>query len=71
MNGYPKSYAHAVNSGSQSLHKKDDIPAIVLDETCVNQTNYSTALMGEVKDFTSLTNLKKVLAVEGSWEVFG
>ncbi|GJX06751.1 nucleotide-binding alpha-beta plait domain-containing protein [Tanacetum coccineum] len=64
-NGYSRSYAHVVNSGSQSLHMNDESPTIVLDETCLNLTKYSTSLMGEVKDFSALTNLKKALAVEG------
>ncbi|GJY48884.1 RNA-directed DNA polymerase, eukaryota, reverse transcriptase zinc-binding domain protein [Tanacetum coccineum] len=63
-NGYSKSYVHAVKIGPHSINKKEDLPAIVLDETCFNQTVYSTALMGKVKDFTSLTNLKVALANE-------
>ncbi|GJU19724.1 RNA-directed DNA polymerase, eukaryota, reverse transcriptase zinc-binding domain protein [Tanacetum coccineum] len=64
-NGYSKSYVHAVKIGPHSINKKEGLPAIVLDETCFNQTVYSTALMGKVKDFTSLTNLKVALANEG------
>nr|GEV31800.1 nucleotide-binding alpha-beta plait domain-containing protein [Tanacetum cinerariifolium] len=59
------SYAHVVNSGSQTFHKNEEVPAIVLDDSCINVTQYDTALMGEVKDITSLSNLKKVLTVEG------
>ncbi|GJW05693.1 hypothetical protein Tco_1568116 [Tanacetum coccineum] len=47
------------------FHKKEDSPAIVLDETYANKTDYSLALLGKVKDFTSLTNLNVVLANEG------
>nr|GEX64674.1 nucleotide-binding alpha-beta plait domain-containing protein [Tanacetum cinerariifolium] len=64
-NGYSKSYVHAVKIGPHSINKKEDLPVIVLDETCFNQTVYFTALMGKVKDFTSLTNLKVALANEG------
>ncbi|GJW03217.1 hypothetical protein Tco_1562073 [Tanacetum coccineum] len=64
-NGNSKSYVHVVKIGPHSINKKEDLPAIVLDETCFNQTVYSTAVMGKVKDFTSLTNLKVALANEG------
>ncbi|GJR33816.1 RNA-directed DNA polymerase, eukaryota [Tanacetum coccineum] len=47
------------------FHKKEDTPAIVLDETYANKTDYSLALLGKAKDFTSLTNLNVVLANEG------
>ncbi|GKC72784.1 RNA-directed DNA polymerase, eukaryota [Tanacetum coccineum] len=40
-------------------------PALVLDDTCLNQRDVSTALMGKVKEFGSLSNLKMVLANEG------
>ncbi|GKE95817.1 nucleotide-binding alpha-beta plait domain-containing protein, partial [Tanacetum coccineum] len=60
-----KSYAHVVNAGPYQFHKKEDLPAIVLDETYANKTDYSLALLGKVKDFTSLTNLNVVLANEG------
>ncbi|GKB31698.1 nucleotide-binding alpha-beta plait domain-containing protein [Tanacetum coccineum] len=60
-----KSYAHVVNAGPHQFHKKEDSPAIVLDETYANKTDYSLALLGKVKDFTSLTNLNVVLANEG------
>ncbi|GKG46717.1 hypothetical protein Tco_0501563, partial [Tanacetum coccineum] len=59
-----KSYAHVVNARPHQFHKKEDSPAIVLDETYANKTDYSLALLGKVKDFTSLTNLNVVLANE-------
>ncbi|GKA40214.1 zinc finger, CCHC-type containing protein [Tanacetum coccineum] len=60
-----KSYAHVVNAGPHQFHKKEDSPTIVLDETYANKTDYSLALLGKVKDFTSLKNLNVVLANEG------
>ncbi|GKE35785.1 nucleotide-binding alpha-beta plait domain-containing protein, partial [Tanacetum coccineum] len=45
-----KSYAHVVNAGPHQFHKKEDSPAIVLDETYANKTDYSLALLGKVKD---------------------
>ncbi|GJS85696.1 nucleotide-binding alpha-beta plait domain-containing protein [Tanacetum coccineum] len=38
--------------------------ALVLDESALNQSDMSTALMGKVKTFDSLSNLKLVLAKE-------
>nr|GEV85773.1 nucleotide-binding alpha-beta plait domain-containing protein [Tanacetum cinerariifolium] len=64
-NGYSISYVHAVKIGPHFVNKKEDLPTIVLDETCFNQTVYSTTLMGKVNDFTSLINLKVALANEG------
>ncbi|GJR09741.1 RNA-directed DNA polymerase, eukaryota, reverse transcriptase zinc-binding domain protein [Tanacetum coccineum] len=64
--GYPDSYIHTVKRGTQSHNVvEENKPAIVLDETCLNQESFSTSLMGEVKDFSSLTNLKVVLDNEG------
>ncbi|GKC64942.1 retrotransposon-related protein [Tanacetum coccineum] len=60
-----KSYAHVINAGPHQFHKKEDSPAIVLDETYANKMDYSLALLGKVKEFTSLTNLNVVLANEG------
>ncbi|GJY69814.1 nucleotide-binding alpha-beta plait domain-containing protein [Tanacetum coccineum] len=34
-----KSYAHVVNAGPHQFHKKEDSPAIVLDETYANKTD--------------------------------
>nr|GEV43443.1 RNA-directed DNA polymerase, eukaryota [Tanacetum cinerariifolium] len=38
---------------------------LVLDESCLNQQNYSRSLMGKVKEISSLSNLKMILATEG------
>nr|GEX50565.1 nucleotide-binding alpha-beta plait domain-containing protein [Tanacetum cinerariifolium] len=40
-------------------------PALVLDDSCLNQKDYSLCLMGKVKDFASLSKLKVVLVNEG------
>ncbi|GKB46791.1 nucleotide-binding alpha-beta plait domain-containing protein, partial [Tanacetum coccineum] len=61
VKGYSNSYAHIVK-GSQSSHTKmENKPALVLDNSCLNQHDYSNFLMGKVKDFVSLSNLKVVL----------
>ncbi|GJR75257.1 nucleotide-binding alpha-beta plait domain-containing protein [Tanacetum coccineum] len=40
-------------------------PALVLHDSCLNEKDYSLYLMGKVKDFASLANLKVVVANEG------
>ncbi|GJX77000.1 RNA-directed DNA polymerase, eukaryota, reverse transcriptase zinc-binding domain protein [Tanacetum coccineum] len=66
VNGPSDSYAHAVKIGNQSVEvEAKNIPALVLDETCVNQQDLSLSLMGKVKEFASLSNLRMVLANEG------
>nr|GEW02676.1 RNA-directed DNA polymerase, eukaryota [Tanacetum cinerariifolium] len=44
-------------------------PVLVLDDSCLNQNDMSRALMGKVKVFDSLWNLKLVLANEGSDDI--
>nr|GEW45415.1 putative exostosin-like protein [Tanacetum cinerariifolium] len=67
------SYAHVVK-GSQNSKKdsdsspvmdSDSSPVMVLDDSCLNEKDYSLCLMGKVKDFTTLANLKVVIANEG------
>ncbi|GJR60307.1 nucleotide-binding alpha-beta plait domain-containing protein [Tanacetum coccineum] len=43
----------------------ESTPALVLDEDCMNPQDLSNSLMGRVKEFASLSNLKMVLANEG------
>nr|GEY09368.1 RNA-directed DNA polymerase, eukaryota [Tanacetum cinerariifolium] len=52
-------------SGSPVNGEVDNNPALVLDESCLNLQDYSRCLMGKVKDFGSLSNLKVVLGSEG------
>nr|GEV00797.1 RNA-directed DNA polymerase, eukaryota, reverse transcriptase zinc-binding domain protein [Tanacetum cinerariifolium] len=59
------SYAHAVKGTQGQKEVMDDIPSLVLEDSCLNQKVYSLCLLGKVKEFTSLTNLNVVLAKEG------
>nr|GEY42287.1 nucleotide-binding alpha-beta plait domain-containing protein [Tanacetum cinerariifolium] len=59
------SYAHAVTGYQGNKEPMDNTPTMVLDETCLNNEVYSLSLLGKVKEFASLTNLKLVLAKEG------
>ncbi|PWA88182.1 hypothetical protein CTI12_AA123530 [Artemisia annua] len=69
-NGFAGSFAHAVKKGTKSHYEEvESQPALVLDESCLNQSDMSTALMGKVKTFNSLSNLKPVLAKEGFDEI--
>nr|GFC61659.1 nucleotide-binding alpha-beta plait domain-containing protein [Tanacetum cinerariifolium] len=43
----------------------ESTPTIVLDDECLNMKDLSCSLMGRVEEFTSLSNLKKVLCNKG------
>nr|GEU95995.1 nucleotide-binding alpha-beta plait domain-containing protein [Tanacetum cinerariifolium] len=63
--GPVNSYIHAVK-GPQSMNMgMESNLVLVLDESCVNQQVYAYCLLGKVKEFASLTNLKVVLVSEG------
>ncbi|GJV26507.1 nucleotide-binding alpha-beta plait domain-containing protein [Tanacetum coccineum] len=58
--GPVNSYVHAVK-GPQSMNMgMESNPVLVFDESCVNQQVYAYCLLGKVKEFASLTNLKVV-----------
>ncbi|GJZ14924.1 RNA-directed DNA polymerase, eukaryota, reverse transcriptase zinc-binding domain protein, partial [Tanacetum coccineum] len=66
VKGYSSSYVNVVK-GSQSLNMEMETkPALILDNSCMNQRDYSNSLMGKVKDIASLTTLKVVLG-KGFW----
>nr|GEX68534.1 nucleotide-binding alpha-beta plait domain-containing protein [Tanacetum cinerariifolium] len=44
-------------------------PALLLDESCLNQLNYSLGLLGKVKEFSSFDNMRMVLGNEGFNEI--
>lgn len=61
-----KSYASMVkNREVNSDVMVDSKPALLLDNSCILQRDFSLALMGKVKEFGSLTNLSVTLAKEG------
>ncbi|GJU52083.1 RNA-directed DNA polymerase, eukaryota, reverse transcriptase zinc-binding domain protein [Tanacetum coccineum] len=63
--GASNSYAHVVKGIQIPKGDSDNNPSLVLDDLCLNQTDYSLCLMAKVKDFASLSNLKVVLVNEG------
>nr|GEX89222.1 nucleotide-binding alpha-beta plait domain-containing protein [Tanacetum cinerariifolium] len=68
--GSSKSYVHAVKIKNMfGALECDSMPSIVLDDECLISKDLSKALLGRVKDFTSLPNLKIVLKNEGFAEI--
>nr|GEX31777.1 hypothetical protein [Tanacetum cinerariifolium] len=64
------SYATAVKN-TKSSNRSFDLgpPAVVLDDTCVNDGDFSRHVMGRVKDLNSIPNLKMILTKEGLREI--
>nr|GEU92420.1 RNA-directed DNA polymerase, eukaryota, reverse transcriptase zinc-binding domain protein [Tanacetum cinerariifolium] len=65
VKGAANSYAHVVKGSQNSKMDLDSSPVMVLDDSCLNEKYYSLCLMGKVKDFATLANLKVVVANEG------
>nr|GFA43163.1 nucleotide-binding alpha-beta plait domain-containing protein [Tanacetum cinerariifolium] len=63
--GMTNSYVHVVKANQVQNVGMEECPNMVLDETCLNYEDFSLCLLGKVKEFASLTNLKVVLV--GSW----
>nr|GEV36064.1 RNA-directed DNA polymerase, eukaryota [Tanacetum cinerariifolium] len=59
------SYAHVVRGRNSVNGEKDGNPVMVLDDSCVNQHDFSCCVNGKVKEFGSLVNLKMALRNEG------
>ncbi|GKB49781.1 nucleotide-binding alpha-beta plait domain-containing protein, partial [Tanacetum coccineum] len=70
VTGLSKSYAHAVKVKNMfGALECDSMPSIVLDDECLISKDLSKALLGRVKEFASLPNLKIVLKNEGFAEI--
>nr|GEY86773.1 nucleotide-binding alpha-beta plait domain-containing protein [Tanacetum cinerariifolium] len=68
--GSSKSYVHAVKVKNMfGTLECDSMPSIVLDDECLISKDLSKALLGRVKEFASLPNLKIVLKNEGFAEI--
>ncbi|GKB91300.1 hypothetical protein Tco_0963572 [Tanacetum coccineum] len=62
----------AVNGVSSSVHPGSLIspsPALVLDDACITERDFSKCAMGKVKDFNSIPNLQTILVDEGFEDV--
>nr|GEU99436.1 RNA-directed DNA polymerase, eukaryota, reverse transcriptase zinc-binding domain protein [Tanacetum cinerariifolium] len=68
--GSSKSYVHVVKvKNIFGALECDSMPSIVLDDECLISKDLSKALLGRVKEFASLPNLKIVLKNEGFAEI--
>nr|GFC22623.1 nucleotide-binding alpha-beta plait domain-containing protein [Tanacetum cinerariifolium] len=65
LNRSANSYASVVKKPTGVKETIDSTPTMVLDESCLNNEEFSLCLLGKVTKFSSLTNLKVVLAKEG------
>ncbi|GJW59204.1 nucleotide-binding alpha-beta plait domain-containing protein [Tanacetum coccineum] len=65
LNSSANSYANVVKKTTGVKETIDGTPTMVLDESCLNNKEFSLCLLGKVTEFASLTNLKMVLAKEG------
>nr|GFA96039.1 nucleotide-binding alpha-beta plait domain-containing protein [Tanacetum cinerariifolium] len=63
--GMTNSYAHVVKENQVQNVGTEECPNMVLDETCLNHEDFLLCLLGKVKEFASLTNLKVVSGKEG------
>ncbi|GJS25425.1 hypothetical protein Tco_0454057 [Tanacetum coccineum] len=64
------SYIQAFKTGHLS-HKDEGLsqPSLVLDESCLHNFDYSLSLVGKLKEFGSLPNLKNILEEEGFLDI--
>ncbi|GJV46942.1 hypothetical protein Tco_1437154 [Tanacetum coccineum] len=66
QSGVGNSYVQVVKGNNTSVvAESDHTPTLVLDDECLNTSDLSNSLMGRVKEFASLSNLKMVLHKEG------
>nr|GEU53217.1 hypothetical protein [Tanacetum cinerariifolium] len=63
--GCQNSYASVAKGGLKTNGEKVKDPMMVLDESCVNQKDFSCCLNRKVKELGSLINLKMVIQNEG------
>nr|GEU61965.1 nucleotide-binding alpha-beta plait domain-containing protein [Tanacetum cinerariifolium] len=59
----------AAGYSTSGSSESDSVPAIVLDEECLYAHDVSVALLGRVKEFTSLSNIKNALINEGFLDI--
>ncbi|GKB02175.1 nucleotide-binding alpha-beta plait domain-containing protein [Tanacetum coccineum] len=66
------SYVQAVKGNNTSVvAKSDHTPTLVLDDECLNTSNLSNSLMGRVKEFASLSNLKMLIQASKDFTIEG
>ncbi|GJX85760.1 RNA-directed DNA polymerase, eukaryota [Tanacetum coccineum] len=68
--GPHNSYIQAAKAGTYSHSEvKVSKPALVLDESCLHEHDLALSLVGKLKEFGSLSNLKKILMEEGFTDI--
>nr|GEX41749.1 RNA-directed DNA polymerase, eukaryota [Tanacetum cinerariifolium] len=65
LNRPSNSYAHVVKGSQSQYVDSENKPTLMINDSCLNQQDFKCCLMGKVKDFASLSNLKVVLVNEG------
>nr|GFB76310.1 RNA-directed DNA polymerase, eukaryota, reverse transcriptase zinc-binding domain protein [Tanacetum cinerariifolium] len=65
------SYAYVVKGGSQVIGEKDNNPVLVLDDSCVNQQEFSWCLNGKVKEFDRFLSDHRPILLRESDHDFG
>nr|GFB10088.1 nucleotide-binding alpha-beta plait domain-containing protein [Tanacetum cinerariifolium] len=69
-NGLGRTYMHVVKGQMQSGIREEEMsPALVLDDNCLMSKDVSKCLLGRVKEFASLVNLKMTLYNEGFMDI--
>nr|GEZ17282.1 RNA-directed DNA polymerase, eukaryota [Tanacetum cinerariifolium] len=66
------SYANVVNGGYVDVNQASPIstaPALVLEETCIVERDFSKCVMGKAKDVNSISNVQTFLHDEGFMDV--
>nr|GEX90494.1 nucleotide-binding alpha-beta plait domain-containing protein [Tanacetum cinerariifolium] len=67
--GVGKTYMHAVKGISQHGSRENEVHALVLDDDCLLSKDFSKCLLGRVKEFASLADLKMTLNNEGFMDI--
>nr|GEV77052.1 RNA-directed DNA polymerase, eukaryota, reverse transcriptase zinc-binding domain protein [Tanacetum cinerariifolium] len=68
VKGAANSYAYVLKGNYYLKEVIDSSPSLVLDDSCLNQKEYSVCLLGKVKDFASLSKLKVVLGTKKKFQ---
>ncbi|GJU50755.1 RNA-directed DNA polymerase, eukaryota [Tanacetum coccineum] len=60
-----KSFATVLSNGIVNPNSANATPALVLDDSCILERDFSCSLMGKIKDINALSNLYVILVNEG------
>ncbi|GJR29895.1 RNA-directed DNA polymerase, eukaryota, reverse transcriptase zinc-binding domain protein [Tanacetum coccineum] len=72
QSGVGNSYVQVVKGNNTSVvTESDHTPTLVLDDECLNTSDLSNSLMGRVKEFASLSNLKMLIQASKDFTIEG